>query len=207
MGISKTLLGSPTYMDMRRLNRLLHEPATISGVYLTIDQNQSSEVYQRIKEMPAVMGMTLKRDSQQAFAKLMDSGAGAMRYIMALIAGVITFGIVYNAARIAFAERERDLASLRVIGFSKSETAFVLLGELAVVTLIALPLGAAIGYFLSIMISAGYSTDIYQIPATFSPQSYAIASVAVLAAAIVSGYLIKRDIDQIDLVAALKSKQ
>lgn len=207
IGVSKSLLGAPTYMDIDWLNRYLDEPDRISGVYLTIDPVYSAQIYQTIKEIPAVIGMTLKQDSQTAFAKLMDTGAGAMRYIMAVIAGVITFGIVYNSARIAFAERERDLASLRVIGFTKGETAFVLLGELAIVTLAALPVGSVIGYYLSRLIAQGYSTDIYQIPAIFSVESYAIASIAVLLAACISGYLIKFDIDRVDLVAALKSKQ
>lgn len=207
IGVSQTLLGSPTYMDIDWLNRYLDEPDRISGVYLTLDPLHSEEIYQRIKQIPAVIGMSLKQDSQAAFATIMDSGAGAMRYIMAIIAGVITFGIVYNSARIAFAERERDLASLRVIGFTKGETAFVLLGELAIVTLAALPVGSVIGYYLSQLIAKGFSTDIYQIPAVFSPESYAIAGLAVLLATGISGYLIKFDIDRVDLVAALKSKQ
>ena len=207
IGVSQTLLGSPTYMDINWLNRYLHEPQRISGAYLSIDKHYSDSIYAVIKGMPGIAGISLKQDSQAAFAKLMDTGAGAMRYIMALIAGVITFGIVYNSARIAFAERERDLASLRVIGFTKGETAFVLLGELALVTLLALPLGSVIGYYLAIAISEGYSTDIYQIPATFSPESYGVASLAVIIAAVISGWLIKRDIDQVDMVAALKSKQ
>ncbi|MGB1263367.1 MAG: ABC transporter permease [Cognaticolwellia sp.] len=207
IGVAETLLGSPTYMNFSWLNRYLNEPQRMSGAYLKIDTNESKAVYQGIKDMPAVAGMTLKRDSHIAFEKMMDTGAGAMRYIMVLIAGIITFGIVYNAARIAYAERERDLASLRVIGFTKGETAFVLLGELALVTLAALPLGGFFGYYLSIGISQGFSTDIYQIPATFSMESYGTAGVAVLLAALASGWLVKRDIDRVDLVMALKSKE
>lgn len=207
IGISKTLLGSPTYMDLDWLNRYLNEPERISGAYITIDSKHSDSIYAALKAMPSVAGISLKKDSQAAFAKLMDSGAGAMRYIMALIAAIITFGIVYNSARIAFAERERDLASLRVIGFTKGETAFVLLGELGLVTLLALPVGSVFGYYLSIAISKGYSTDIYQIPAQFSPESYAIAGIAVIAAAVISGLLLKYDIDHVDMVTALKSKQ
>lgn len=206
-GISETLLGSPTYMQIESLNRLLKEPNRVSGAYLSLDESSSAQVYKAIKAMPAVAGMTLKQNSKQAFQKLMDNGAGAMRYIMVLIAGVITFGIVYNSARIAYAELERDLASLRVIGFTKSETAFVLLGELGVVTFAALPLGALLGYYLSIAIAEGFSTDIYQIPAVYSPESFGAAGIAVVLAAIASGWLVKRDADRVDLVSALKSRE
>lgn len=205
--ISETLLGSFTYMDIGSLNRLLKEPNHISGAYLSIDEAKSAEVYRAIKNMPNVAGMTLKEDSKNAFQKIMDTGAGAMRYVMGLIAAAITFGIVYNAARIAYAERERDLASLRVIGFTKNETAFVLLGELAVVIFVALPLGAFLGYYLSLAMAEGFSTDIYQVPAVYSPESIGTAGIAVLFAALVSGWLVKRDSDSVDLVSALKSKE
>ncbi|SHE40152.1 putative ABC transport system permease protein [Modicisalibacter ilicicola DSM 19980] len=207
IGIAETLLGSPAYMELGALNRALREPNRVSGAYLRVDGAQRESVYRQLKDMPTVAGVSLKADARDAFQKLMDTGAGAMRYIMAAIAAIITFGIVYNAARIAYAERARDLASLRVIGFTKGEVAFVLLGELAAVTLVALPVGALLGYYLSFGIAAGFSSDLYQIPAVFTPESYGAAALAVIAAAVASGWLVKRDIDRADLIAALKTRE
>jgi len=207
IGVAKTLLGSPAYMEIRALNRALKEQNRVSGAYLQIDEAHSDTIYHDIKGMPSVAGVNLRSETRAAFKKLLDSGAGAIRFIMAAIAGIITFGIVYNSARIAFAERSRDLASLRVIGFTKGEAAFVLLGELAVITALALPVGAGFGYYLSLAVSRAFSTDLYQIPATFVPQSYGIAVLAVILAAAVSGWLVKRDIDNIDLVSALKTRE
>ena len=207
VGVAQTLLGSPAYMQLEALNRRLREPGRVSGAYLRIDSAESARIYRALKGMPAVAGVSLKSDARQAFRKMMDNGAGAMRYVMAVIAGVITFGIVYNAARIAHAEGARDLASLRVIGFTRGEAAFVLLGELAVVTMVALPVGSVLGYGLSFAIAAGFSTDLYQIPTTFAPESYGIAAMAVMAAAIASGWLVKRDLDRSDLLAALKTRE
>ena len=86
-------------------------------------------------------------------------------------------------------------------------SAFVLLGELAVIALVALPVGALLGYFLSFAIAAGFSSDLYQVPAIFSPESYGIAAVAVLLAAIASGWLVKYDMDRAELVSALKTRE
>ena len=205
--VAQSLLGSPAYMDLTALNRVLREPNRVSGAYLTIDQNHASNIFAALADMPTVAGVSLKSDAEIAFKTLMDTGAGAMRYVMGAIAFIITFGIVYNAARIAYAERARDLASLRVIGFTKGEVAFVLLGELAVVTLVALPVGSVLGYYLSFGIAAGFSTELYQIPAIFSPESYGFAALFVTGAAVVSGWLVKRDIDRADLVSALKTRE
>ena len=206
-GVAETLLGSPTFMQMDALNRALHEPNRISGAYLRIDSLQGESIFQKLKEMPMVAGVSLKNDARAAFQKQMDTGAGMMRFIMAAIAAVITFGIIYNAARIAQAERARDLASLRVLGFTKGEAAFVLLGELAVVTLAALPVGALLGYYLSFAIAAGFSSDLYQIPVLFSPYGCGTAAIAVILAATISGWLVKYDMDRVELVSALKTME
>jgi putative ABC transport system permease protein len=205
--VAESLLGAPAYMELSALNRALREPNRVSGAYLSIDQDRAREIYQALQNMPTVAGVSLKSDAEAAFVTLMNSGAGAIRYVMGAIAFVITFGIVYNAARIAYAERSRDLASLRVIGFSRAETAFVLLGELAVVTLVALPLGGVMGYYLSFGIAAGFSSELYQIPAIFDPASYGFAAMVVIGAAVASGWLVKRDIDRAELVLALKTRE
>ncbi|MEM1066134.1 MAG: FtsX-like permease family protein, partial [Pseudomonadota bacterium] len=206
-GTAQSLLGSPAYMDLDALNRALREPGRISGAYLTIDAAHADEIYASLQDMPTVAGVSVKAEARDAFLRMLNEGAGAIRYVMGVIAFVITFGIVYNAARIAQAERARDLASLRVIGFSKGEAAFVLLGELAVVTVIALPVGAIFGYYLSFALAEGFSTDLYQIPAVFDPVSYGQATLVVLAAALVSGLVVKRDLDGADLIEALKTRE
>lgn len=207
IGVAETLLGSPAYMELGALNRALGEPGRVSGAYLRLDAARSQHIYRQLKQMPSVAGVSLKDNARASFQKLMDSGAGAMRYIMAAIAAVISFGVVYNAARITYAESLRDLASLRVMGFSKAEVAYVLLGELAVLTLVALVLGSLLGYYLSFGIAVGFSSDLYQIPAVFSPETYGVAALAVIGAALASGWLVKRDLDRADLLSALKTRE
>lgn len=206
-GITRSLLGAPVYMELDTLNEALEEPDRVSGAYLRIDARRSEDVYKQLKEMPAVAGVSLRAEARQAFQDLMDSGAGATRYIMAVISAVITFGIVYNSARIAFAERAHDLASLRVMGFTKGEAAFVLLGELGTIILFAIPAGLFLGQVLAGAIAAGFSTDLYTVPAEIGPGAFGGATLAVLIASVVSGLLVKRDIDGLDLVSALKSRE
>ncbi len=207
VGVTQNLLGSPAYLELSALNRTLKEPGRVSGAYLRIDSAKSNTVYLAIKNMPAVAGVSLKAQAREAFQVLMDQGAGGMRFVMAAIAGIITFGIVYNSARIAFAERERDIASLRVIGFTKAEAAFVLLGELGLITSLALPVGLLLGHYLSLAILNGFSTDLYHIPAFHAPSSYGMAVAAVVAAAAISGWIVNRDVAKLDLVASLKTRE
>ncbi len=194
-------------MGMEALNRALGEPGLASGAYLRIDKAYEPEIFAALRDMPMIAGVSLKSDMRTAFETLMNQGAGATRYVMGLVAFIITFGIVYNAARVAQAERARDLASLRVIGFHRGETAFVLLGELAVVTLLALPLGSLMGHYLSYGVAEGFSTELYQIPALFLPESHGYSALVVIAAALFSGWLVKRDLDRADITSALKTRE
>lgn len=205
VGTAETLLGSPSYMEIEELNRSLKEPNRVSGAYMRVDSSKKDAVYNNIKEMPAVIGVSIKTQAIAAFKKLINTGAGVTRFIMTAVAAIITFGIIYNSARIAFAERLRDLASLRVIGFTKGEVSFILLGELAILVLFALPLGSILGHFLSYAISQGFSTDLYRVPVIFIPTSFGQAGLAVFLASIFSGWFVKRDIDRIDFVSTLKT--
>lgn len=207
VGLAQTLMGAPAFMEIEALNRALREPGRISAARLSYDPLQEPALIAWLKDTPTVAAISIKANTRAAFEQVMNTGAGMVRYVMVVIAGAITFGIVYNAARIAFAERQRDLAHLRVMGFTRGETAFVLLGELGVVVLLALPLGSALGYGLTHAMAAGFSNDLYQIRATYSAPSHGAAALAVLLAAGASALLVKRGIDRLDLVAALKSKE
>ncbi|MEM8959800.1 MAG: ABC transporter permease, partial [Pseudomonadota bacterium] len=207
VSLADSLLGAPAYMEISALNAVLKEPGRVSGAYLLIDDAHAAEIYDWLKDMPVVAGVNLKSEAQDAFVKMIDQGAGWSRFIIGALAFIITFGIVYNAARIAYAERARDLASLRVIGFSRGEAAYVLLGELAAVVIVAMPLGTLLGHYVATLMARAYSTEVYQIPAIFDAATYGAAALVVIAAAVMSGILVKRDLDRADLVAALKTRE
>jgi putative ABC transport system permease protein len=124
-----------------------------------------------------------------------------------IFAGIIAFGVVYNAARISLSERNRELASLRVLGFTIAEVSFILLGELAVLTLAGIPLGLALGYGLGRLIVASLESELYRFPLVVTPQALAWTALAVLAAATVSGLVVRRRLDRLDLVGVLKQRE
>lgn len=206
-GIAESLLGAPAYMDLNALGHHIGDPNRISAAYISIHDGWQSDVYGDLKDMPAVAGVSLRSEAEDAFQDVMDQGAGSARFIMGVMAFAITFGIVYNVARVAQDESARDLASLRVMGFRHSEAAFVLLGELAVVTLVALPLGVLMGTELSHLIAKGFSTDLYQIPVIIAPNAYGSAISVVIFAAAFSGWLVQRRIQNSDITLALKTRE
>ncbi len=200
-------LGMSAYMEAGALHRLMREGRNLSGAFLTVDAAVADELYRRLKLIPAVAGVALKSAALEAFNKTMEESFGIMIFFNVLFAGIIAFGVVYNAARISLSERSRELASLRVMGLTRAEISFILLGELAVVTLAAVPLGLAVGYALAALVVTAYDTEVYRFPLVVSARTYGFSALTVLVAAAVSGLVVRRKLDHLDLVEVLKTKE
>jgi putative ABC transport system permease protein len=206
-GIIDELIGMAAYMDIRALNRLLREDTTISGAFLAVDAHHTTRLYRFLKRVPAVAGVSLRRASLASFEQTMAKSMKVFTTILVAFACVITFGVVYNAARIALAERGRELASLRVLGFTRAEIAVILLGEQALLTCIAVPLGWLIGYGLCVLVARGYDSELFRIPLVVTPATYAFACLVVAGAALISGLMVRRRLDHLDLIAVLKTRE
>ena len=204
-GIVESLIGTPAYMTMEALNRQLKEPNRVSGAYLKVDPLRRTEVYNELKSIPSIAGVSLRREAYNSFKEMIDEGPGTFRTIMTFFSIVIAAGVVYNSARIAYIERERDLASLRVLGFTKMETGYVLLGELSILAILALPIGSIIGYLLWSYLAGALSTDLYQIPVIYKESGLGIAALIILLSTVVSGAFVQRDVAKLDIASALKT--
>jgi putative ABC transport system permease protein len=201
------VLGLQAYMRAEALHRLLREGRTLSGLALTVDPAAIDRFYADVKMMPAVAGVALRELTLQNFRETMAENMNIQIVVNVVFAGIIAFGVVYNAARVSLSERVRELASLRVLGFTRAEISLILLGELAVLSGVALPLGAAVGYLLGEFIMLGFNNEIYRLSFTVSPATVAWSFLTVMAAAFVSGLVVRRRLDHLDLVAVLKTRE
>ena len=199
--------GLNAYMHVDALHRLLKEDAHVSGAFLQVAESETKELYSQLKETPSVAGVTIKVAAIQSFNDTIANNLGKIRSFNIFFATIIAVGVVYNSARISLAERSRELATLRVMGFSKAEVTTILLGELGILTLLAIPLGMLIGYALAYRVSLGLDTEVYRIPLVVSPSTYATAALVVIVAAVGSGMLVRRGLGQLDLVGVLKTKE
>jgi putative ABC transport system permease protein len=206
-GIVEEYMGTAAYMEIDALRRLIKEGSSISGAFLKIDQSQAESLYRRLKEIPFVAGVSLKRSAIESFEKTLAETFYVMIFFNLLFSSVIAFGVVYNAARVSLSERSRELASLRVLGFTRGEISFILLGELAVVVLLAIPIGMLLGYVFAGLLVAAFNTELYRFPLVVTPRTYGYAATAVLTAATLSGLVVRRRLDHLDLVAVLKTRE
>jgi putative ABC transport system permease protein len=206
-GIAAELVGAAAYMDLGALNRLLREGSAVSGAYLAIDSALRDDILQILKNAPRIAGVTDRLTAVQSFYDSLGNIVLVFAFISTLLAGSIAFGVVYNSARIALTERARELATLRVLGFGRGEIGYILLGELALLTAAAIPLGFVIGRFLVAYIVAGTDSDLYRIPLLIERNVYAFAAAAVVAASVLSGLLVARRLAHLDLIAVLKTRE
>jgi putative ABC transport system permease protein len=199
--------GLQAYMRLDALGRLLQEGPVLTTVTLTLDPAESARFYREVKGIPAVAGVALRAVALQNFRETMAQNMNISILFNVGFAVVIAFGVVYNAARVSLSERARELASLRVLGFTRGEISSILLGELAVLTVSALPVGAGLGYALGEFIMSGFNNEVYRLTFVVSRSTIATAFLIVIAAAVVSALAVRRRLDSLDLVAVLKTRE
>jgi putative ABC transport system permease protein len=200
-------IGVSGYMDLGALNRLMKEGNAISGAYLSTDPLRMSGIYEALNGMPRVAGAEVRELAIKNFRETMSEQVLIFAFVNTILAATIAFGVVYNSARIALAERNRELASLRVLGFTRGEISYILLGELGVLTFAAIPLGFLIGNGLCAYIITKMQTDLYRMPLVLEPGTYAFSATVVLVSAALSGLVVRRRLDHLDLVSVLKTKE
>jgi len=193
-------------MDMQSLGRLMRETPTVTSVSFTLDANKADSLYDAVKSMPAVSGMGIQRLSLVNYRTLLAPLQTNMAMIYTGFAIMIAFGVVYSNARISLSERARELASLRVLGFGRGEVLFILLIELGLLTLLAQPIGWGVGYLLSWLLKLQVSGEVMRGRLIVEHSSYALASGIVSIAALLSALVVRERINQLDLVAVLKTR-
>jgi len=206
-GIATDFAGRTAYMDLAAVQRLMSEGDTVSGAYVAADPAAVNRLYSQLKESPGVAAVVIRDAAIDVFRKTIAENLLRMRSINIAFACVIAFGVVYNSTRISLAERARELATLRVIGFTRREVSAILLGELAIITAIAIPLGLAEGYGLAALVTAALQSSDQRFPLVVEPSTFAMAGIITAAAAAVSGLFVRRGVNRFDLVAVLKSRE
>jgi len=201
------MMGLNAYMNRQALNRLLGDGDVAGGFMLAIDHGSEGAVLDATREMPRVAGAFSKATMLRNMEELSARNILIMSTVLTLFAGVIAVGVVYNNARIALAERAWELASLRVLGFTRAEVSMLLLGELAIVIALALPIGMALGWALVHALAGALASDQFEFPVVIRARTYLFAAAVVAAAAVASALVVRRQIDRLDLVAVLKTRE
>ncbi len=206
-GVVDELIGVSATMDLGALHRMLGESDTVSGAFLQVDARQLPLLYTRLKRLPAVSAASVRSAVRLGFERTIAQSFAISLTTTIGFACVIAFGMVYNGARVALSERGRELASLRVLGFDRGEVTAMLLGEQALLVVAALPLGFLLAYALCAVMVQRFTSDLFRMPLVLRPATLAFAGAVVVAAAIVSGLIVRRRLDGLDLVAVLKTRE
>jgi len=205
VGLAEDFAGTAAYMELHALNRLMLEGDLISGAHVVVDKARWHEFLDAVKHTPRVAACIIKDALRDGFRKTTAESIGLLQKIYMLFATIVAFGIIYNSARISLSERARELATLRVLGFSRREVGAVLVGELVVLTVIALPLGLAIGSGFAKGILTAVNTETVRLPLVLTTANYAAAVLTVALASAASAWFAARKIAGINLASALKA--
>lgn len=206
-GVSNELIGSTAYMEAEALRRLVGGGPVVSGAFLATDPRLTDSLYRRLKQLPAIGSVRVREAELRSFEQTIAQSFDISLYTAMAFACVIAFGMVYNGARVALSERGRELASLRVLGFSRREVTAMLLGEQAILTVLAVPVGFAIAYALCWLIAVRFQSELYRIPVVVAPRTYLFGAIVITVSAALSGLAVRSRVAHLDLVAVLKTRE
>jgi putative ABC transport system permease protein len=206
-GLIDEAMGLQGHMASDALHRMLGQERQVSVVFLRIDPLAAGELDHRLKDLPYVADVTRRSALLARFREQSGNMIVTVSLIISLFAATITVGVVYNNARVALATRARELASLRVLGFTRAEISSILLGELAIHVLFALPFGLALGLWFVHALAGMVDPETYRLPVVLTGASYAFAAAITLLAAVVSALIVRRGLDRLDLIGVLKTRE
>lgn len=201
------IVGARAYAGPETLAHIARDAAPVGTALLRIDPQARRAILTRLKDMPVVLGVTERQAALDRFTKVIDTNILTMISFYVAFASAIAVGVIYNSARILFSERAHELATLRVLGYQTSEVAIVLLGEVALLVVIALPVGCVLGYAMAQLMIALFSSDLFRLPYAATRASYGFAAVVVLVAALGTAMLVARRVMKLDMVRVLKARE
>lgn len=206
-GIVTQYFGIGAYMNADYAARLFRETPQISAANVLIDDNRIDDLHRALKDTPNLAGLMMLNDTRQAFRDTIKENIVIQSVIYIAIAAMITIGVTYNSARIQLSERARELASLRILGFTNAEVSYILMGETLLLAIVAQPLGWAVGALLAWGMGFAFASDLYTIPVILKNHTFGFASVIGLAAAVGSVLVVRRRLDSLDLVSVMKTRE
>ncbi len=203
----ETWIGMPAWLHIAALDRLMKERPSTEYVNLFVDRAREGELYRELKNLPMVSAVMLRQAAIDSFYETIAEHLMVFVSMFSGLACVLGFGVAYNSTRIALSERGRELATLRVLGFSRAETAYILLGEVALLVALALPVGCLLGNGLARLMAEMFRTELYRVPLTIEPSTYATAVLIAIGSAAASAAVVGRRIAHLDLVEVLKTRE
>ncbi len=205
--LAEDFTGIAAYMELHALNRFLGEGDVITGATIGLDMSRRTEFLAALREIPRVATVAIKETMRQSFRETTAKSMGLIQSVYLTFAVIVAFGVIYNNARISLAERARELATLRVVGMTQREVGAVLVVELVILALLAVPLGLLMGTGLTTLIIGSVNTETVRIPLVFTTYTYSFAVVVVIIASTLSALVVLRKLNQLDLLAALKAPE
>lgn len=206
-GTVDDVIGSAAFADLRSIQQLEGGKTVYSGVYLRTDPRHADELYGALKQMPAVSAVSVREATLRGYEETIAESFGIVLGATLGFACVIAFGIVYNSARVALSERGRELASLRILGFTRQEVSTMLFGEQVILMILALPVGFLIARGLMELIVRRFDSELFRIPVVMESSTYVFGALLMAAAALIAALSVRRRINRLDLVAVLKTRE
>jgi len=205
--VAQQYLGTGVYMNLYALSRILEEPFASNSVLLRVEEGGEEALTRRLKDVPGVASVGIKKEAQRHFEETLAESMAINNLFMSLFAGVIAFAIIYNTTAISLTERTRELASLRVLGFTLAEVRRIMFGENVLLSAVGLVLGVPLGVLLCRWLISAYESDLYRLPFHITGSTFVITALSIALFVAVANLASRHRIGRLNMVEVLKQRE
>ncbi len=198
--------GSGCYIDSDAFCKIFGIEKTANSIIVKGDSDITASVKQLTLDAKNVSLVEDKSSSLKMIQDLMAS-YNFMIYMMGIIAVLVSFAIIYNISSVSLSERKRELATMRVLGLTATETMEVVSFEHWLLCFIGIIIGIPFSNFLKISMAQSLNSDMYSFPTVTPLNAYIFAAISCGISVFLSNNTSFKKIKTFDLVDVLKERE
>ena len=208
-GIYEHYTGHFIYMTPSYYEQTLHadsEPNAYLMNFTSDDTDTCNAIFEKLLSMNGVVTTSRMRDTQDTYMHSMER-VDFVVVIIILAAAALAMVVLFNLSNINITERQRELATIKLLGFYDGEVSAYVYRENIVLTVFGILLGCFMGHWLHIYLVRSTEIDLMMFGRQTAPSAYVYAAILTMLFSVLVNVLAHFKMKKIDMVESLKSAE
>lgn len=208
-GIYEHYTGHFIYMTPSYYEQTLHadsEPNAYLMNFTSDDTDTCNAIFEKLLSMNGVVTTSRMRDTQDTYMHSMER-VDFVVVIIILAAAALAMVVLFNLSNINITERQRELATIKLLGFYDKEVSAYVYRENIVLTVFGILMGCFMGHWLHIYLVRSTEIDLMMFGRQTAPSAYVYAAILTMLFSVLVNVLAHFKMKKIDMVESLKSAE
>lgn len=203
-GEFENYIGNYLYMTQKTYEDFFGEEAIYKTAYATTEGEDLYSISASLLKDSEIINVSVINDIRMSVDDMMQS-LDTIIWLVILFAVTLSFVVIYNLNNINITERNREVATLKVLGFYPNETETYVFRESMIMTVIGAIIGLGIGKILHMFIMNEIKVEMVTFKSQIFAWSYIVAFIITVLCTVIVSLMLKKKIERINMTESLKS--